>query len=143
MPGLSHQWLLLWAARRMRTDGFVLGGFDGTAEQGGRWNTLPQTFIVGGKRPDAWGIRAVDGLLAFGEAKTAGDIDNGHTRAQLKIFGFTKMRLCGRRCPLFLASPQSSAGILDQVLAELDLLQADHIIRLPIPDILLEGEIDG
>lgn len=121
----------------------MLGGFDGPAEQAGLWNALPRTFTVGGKRPDAWGIRTKDRLLAFGEAKTAGDVDNWHTRAQLKIFGFTRMRRCGRLCPLFLATPQSSGGLLDQVLAELGLLGADHIVRLPVPDILLEERIDG
>lgn len=127
----------------MQCDGFVLGGFDGPAEQAGLWNALPQTFSVGGRRPDAWGIRTNDGLLAFGEAKTTGDIDNRHTRAQLKLFGATRMRRCGRICPLFLATPQSSSIFLDGVLAELGLSEASHIVRLPVPDILLAEGIDG
>lgn len=143
MPSAAHQSLLLWAARRMCADGFVIAGFDGPAEQAGVWNALPLTFSLHGKRPDAWGVRNEDMLIAFGEAKTPSDVDTKHTRAQLEIFGFAKMRRCGRRCPLFLAVHRSSVSLLDRVLLDLDLLDADHIVRLHIPDILLRGRLHG
>src|SRR5256885_7529567 len=91
MPTTTHQWLLLWAARRMTRDGFVLGGFEGPAPHGGVWNALPPPFELHGYRPDAWGL-SESGEIGFAEAKTFDDIDTEHTRAQLSVFGFCRMR---------------------------------------------------
>lgn len=44
------------------------------------------TFAIGGYRPDAYVRVLDDGAVTIGEAKTASDIDNLHTRAQLKEF---------------------------------------------------------
>lgn len=127
----------------MCADGFLIGGFEGPATQAGIWNALPPTFCLHGKRPDTWGMRTEDALMAFGEAKTSSDIDTKHTRTQLEIFGFAKMRRCGRQCPLFLAVPQSSTSQLDRVLIDLGLLGAPHVTRMHIPDALLELQRDG
>jgi hypothetical protein len=139
MPTAPHQWLLLWAARRMTADGFLVGGFEAEAPQAGCWNALPPPFVIAGVRPDGWGIRMQDSLLAFAEAKTSDDIDTKHTRNQLQVFGFTNMRQSAQRCPLYVAIPRSCAYLLDRVLADLGLISARNVVRLHIPDVLLQG----
>jgi hypothetical protein len=74
------------------------------------------------------------------EAKTENDIDTMHTRAQLSVFGFTRMRQSVDRCPLYISIPRSAAYRLDRVLADLGLIGAKHVIRLHIPDALISGE---
>jgi hypothetical protein len=136
----AHQWLLVWASRRMEADGFAVAGFDGRARQGGRWNAMPAPFALAGMRPDAWGLREDDALLAFAEAKTADDIDNAHTRKQLAAFARARIGAgddCPR-CPLYIAIPRSAVHLLDRVLARLGLTGASNIIRIHVPDILLE-----
>ena len=124
----------------MSADGFLLGGFEAPATQAGVWNALPAPFTLKGARPDAWGVRTDDALMAFAEAKTCDDIDNKHTRAQVRVFGFTRMRNTKCYCPLYLAIPRSSAYRLDRVLADLGLIGARHVVRLHIPDALLSGK---
>lgn len=140
MAGVAHQWLLVWASRRMEADGFAVAGFDGQAPQGGDWNDMPPPLAIAGLRPDAWGVRQKDSLFAFAEAKTAGDIDNAHTRAQLAAFARARMSAKGesRRCPLYIAIPRSAAHLLDRVLAATGLSGAPNIIRIHVPDILLQ-----
>jgi hypothetical protein len=140
MASVAHQWLLVWASRRMEADGFAVAGFDGEAPQGGRWNAMPAPFALAGLRPDAWGVRDDDALLAFAEAKTADDIDNAHTRKQFAAFARACVGAGGesRRCPLYVAIPRSAAHLLDRVLARIGLAGASNIIRIHVPDILLE-----
>lgn len=140
MPSGKHQTLLLWAARRMCADGFVVAGFDHSAVQGGFWNELPTPFMLRGHRPDAWAARQDGALLAFAEAKTAADIDNGHTLAQLRTFGNVRMKRGGALCPLYIAVPRCEARKLDEVLIKTGLIGARHVVRLHVPEILL-GDI--
>lgn len=126
----------------MSADGFVLGGFEAPAKQAGSWNSLPIPFALKRVRPDAWGLRVHDSLLAFAEAKTAGDIDTKHTRSQLHVFGFTHLANDPRPCPLYVAVPRSCAGLLDCVLVDLGLIRARHVVRLHIPDVLLSEQQD-
>lgn len=136
MPSAAHQTLLLWAARKMTRDGFRLAGYDGVSAQGGTWNSLGAPPTLGGVRPDAWGY---DGeRVALAEAKTARDIDTEHTRIQLLAFVRLRKRATGATCRLYLAIPRSAAPALDRVLAELGLVGAADIVRLHVPDILLE-----
>jgi hypothetical protein len=121
----------------MSADGFVLGGFEAPAKQTGIWNSFPVPFALKRVRPDAWGLRTQDSLLAFAEAKTAGDIDTKHTRAQLRVFGFTHLGNDPRPCPLYVAIPRSCSALLDRVLVDLGLIHARHVVRLHIPDVLL------
>jgi hypothetical protein len=136
-PSHVHQALLLWAARRMQTDGFFVAGFDGTAEQGRQWSALPKPFLLNGRRPDAWGQTSDASLLAFAEAKTAGDILSEHTAAQLRTFGNIRMRTSWMRCPLYIAVPREQAAALDKALAGARLLSAAHVLRLYVPEVLL------
>jgi len=140
MPSGKHQTLLLWAARRMCADGFVVAGFDHSAVQGGFWNELPTPFMLRGHRPDAWAARQDGTLLAFAEAKTAADIDNGHTLAQVRTFGNVRMKGGGALCPLYIAVPRCEARKLDEVLIKTGLIGARHVVRLHVPEILL-GDI--
>ena len=121
----------------MAADGFLLGGFEAPARQAGFWNSLPIPFELGGVRPDAWGIRAQDSLMAFAEVKTTGDVETNHTRQQLRVFGYTNMREGSVRCPVYVAVPLSAQRRLDRVLDGLGLLRARHVVRLHIPDVLL------
>jgi len=123
----------------MHADRFVVAGFDAEAEQGGRWNGLPKPFLIAGRRPDAWGARQQGTLLAFAEAKTAGDICNPHTLLQLRTFGRVTMKGTRTPCPLYVAVPRCEAGKLDRILIEAGLGIARHVVRLHIPEALLGG----
>ena len=134
MPSDSHQSLLLWIARKMTADGFLVAGCDGSVPQGGLWNQLPLPPELVGVRPDACGIEPTTGEFAFGEAKTYQDIDTWHTRKQLCVFGRLKLRDGRTMCRLYIAVPRSAAPLLDRVLLEIGLLGARHVVRLHIPD---------
>jgi hypothetical protein len=123
----------------MCADGFVVAGFDDSAVQGGFWNELPTPFMLRGHRPDAWAVRRDNTLLAFAEAKTASDIDNGHTLVQLRTFGNVRMKGGGPLCPLYIAVPRCEACKLDEILIKTGLIRARHIVRLHVPEILLGG----
>jgi len=139
MASHAHQALLLWGARRMVADGFVLTGLDGRVEQAGAWGPLPAPFQIHGVRPDACGVRSPDGLIAFAEAKTHDDVDNAHTRAQLRVLGHARMRDGKTRCPLYIAVPRSAAYALDRVLVDVGLIASGHVRRLHVPSVLVGG----
>jgi len=140
MYSSSHQSLVLWIARKMAADGFVLCGCDGSVPQGGQWNSLPLPPDMAGVRPDACGIAPLTGEFVFGEAKTDQDIDTAHTRTQLRVFGHLMHPDGMTVCRLYVAVPRSAAGLLDRVLGQVGLLGARHVIRLHIPDCFVSGE---
>jgi len=139
VPSPAHQWLLVWVARRMEQDGFVVSGFDGRAPRGEEWSALPCPFLLRRVRADAWGQRSRDQLIAFGEAKTHHDVDTIHTRLQLDVLGKIRMKGSKTRCPLYIAVPRSAAYKLDRVLIDLGLIRAKNLVRLHIPEVLLEA----
>lgn len=139
MASSVHQSLLLWAARRMSMDGFIVSGFDGSADRGGRFNGLPSPFLLGGRRPDAWGADESGSLLAFAEAKSAGDIGTRRTLDQLRIFGAVRTKR-GALCPLYIAVPREAAPALDQVLLAAGLASARNVVRIHVPEILLKED---
>ena len=142
MPSSPHQSLLLWIARKMTADGFLLTGCDGSMPQGGLWNSLHAPPELAGVRPDACGIAPATGEFAFGEAKTIQDIDTTHTRKQLRVFGRLIHRQGGAACRLYIAVPRSAAGALDHVLSQVGLQGARHVIRLHIPDCMVTDNRD-
>lgn len=87
MPSLQHQWLLLWVARKLTHDGYVVRRYEGPTPHGGLWNHLELPFDFQGHRPDAWAIHVDSGQIAIGEAKSAADILSRHTLLQLRLFG--------------------------------------------------------
>jgi hypothetical protein len=127
----------------MTKDGFVVSGFDGRAPRGEEWSFLPKPFLHEGFRADAWGQRTRDQLISFGEAKTCGDINTAHTRRQLSVLGYTSMKRGESRCPLYIAIPRSAVYELDRVLIDIRLLGAKNVVRLHIPDVLLEEASGG
>ena len=137
MASNLHQALLLWGARKMSGDGFQLTGFEGSADQGGQWNQLPPPFALFGIRADACGVRVGDGVIGFAEAKSEEDIDTLHTREQLRVLGFARMRDRKTRCPLYIAVPRTAAYALDHVLIDLGLIGAQHVRRLHVPSTFL------
>lgn len=137
MPSTVHQWLVLWAARKMSADGFVIGGYEGPTPQGGVWNALPITFEIRAVRPDVWGVNPESGQLAVGEAKTLDDVLSSHTREQLRVFMNLRERASRRRCKLYLAVPHSAAGALDRALIRAGCTEVEHVVRIHIPDCLL------
>jgi hypothetical protein len=139
MPSRAHQTLLLWCARKMVADGFVVTGFDGHVDQGEAFGALPRPSAICGIRADAYGVHQRECLVGLAEAKTASDIDNAHTRAQLRVLGFARMRGSAVSCPLYIAIPRSRAYALDRVLIDVDLIGKSHVRRIHVPDILLEA----
>jgi hypothetical protein len=137
MTSNCHQSLLLWIARKMTADGFLVAGCDGSMPQGGLWDALPPPPELDGVRPDACGVARANGQFAFGEAKTYQDIDTAHTRKQLRVFGSLVDRSGNTACRLYIAVPRSAAGVLDRVLGQVGLLGARHVVRLHIPDCLV------
>jgi len=140
MPSNSHQSLLLWIARKMTADGFLVAACEGSMPQGGLWNALPPPPDMAGVRPDACGMAPLTGEFAFGEAKTLQDIDTAHTRKQLRVFGHLTHTDGRKVCRLYVAVPRSAAGLLDRALGQVGLLGARHVIRLHIPDCFVRGE---
>lgn len=51
-----------------------------------KWAVHPAPFQVGGVQPDVIAVRRDSGFSIVGEAKTPRDIDNRHTRKQLKYY---------------------------------------------------------
>lgn len=140
MVSLTHQWLLLWVARKMALDGFLLAGFEGPAPQGGLWNRLPPSFEIAGARPDAWGFSPDTGEVAIGEAKTADDLLTTHSLDQIRIFGSLLRKRTNKICHLYLAVPRSAAPALDLLLVRAGLIGRPHLIRLHIPDTLITAD---
>ncbi|CAE6878985.1 hypothetical protein R75471_01672 [Paraburkholderia domus] len=121
----------------MMADGFRVTGFDGHIDQAGELNRLPPPFEVRGVRPDACGVHLSGDLIGFAEAKTKNDIDNAHTRAQLRVLGYARMQDGKNSCPLYIAIPRSCAYALDRVLIDVGLIRAKHVYRLHVPEVFL------
>ena len=122
----------------MTRDGLVLAGFDGPAPYGGAWNRLPPPFSIAGVRCDASAVDPKTDEIAVGEAKTAEDLSTEHSHRQLRIFGGLKDKRTGSFCRLYIVAPRSAVYELDHALIATGLISARHVIRLHIPDVLLE-----
>lgn len=127
----------------MERDGFIVSGFDGHAPRGEEWSRLPNPFLLKGVRADTWGQRFRDQLIAFGEAKTFNDVDTAHTRHQLETLGKICMKGSKNYCPLYIAVPRSAVYELDRVLVDVGLVRAKNVVRLHIPDVLVEEAPHG
>lgn len=139
MPSTVHQTLLLWLARKITADGFVLTACDGSLPRGGAWNRLPRPIEAFQVRPDAYAVAPRTNAFAFAEAKTESDILNAHTRGQLRVLG-ALVRTGGRDCRLYIAVPRSAAAVLDRVVHEANLAGTPQLIRMHVPDCLLEDD---
>ncbi len=139
-PSSTHQSLVLWAVRKMQADGYVPVACDGRVTQLDCERKLHPPPALATFRPDAFGVSPTTGAFAFGEAKTAPDIDTAHTRRQLIVFSSISEKGAGEVCRLYVAVPRSEARVLERVLAELGLIGAPNIKRVYIPDCLLEED---
>jgi len=122
----------------MTLDGLVLTAFEGPAPYAGDWNRLPRPFSIAGVRCDASAVVPDTGEIAVGEAKTAEDLSSAHTHRQLAVFGGLVNKCSGTLCRLYIAVPRSAVYQLDRALIATGLIGAQHVIRLHIPDVMLE-----
>jgi len=74
-----------------------------------------------GHIPDAKGYDRNQELRAYGEAKTADDIDNEHTKDQFGDFSNRAMSKSKKLCPFFVAVPEESENVVRAVLKKLGL----------------------
>ena len=138
MPSIQHQELVLWGVRRMLCDGFSITGVDGWVNRLEMPFGMPRPPTLHGVRPDASGWHAAEEVAAFVEAKSERDVNNAHTRKQLKELAALRST-SGKPCTLYLAIPRSAAYALDRVLIDLGLIRAPNIHRVHVPAILLES----
>ena len=137
MPSPQHQALVLWGVRRMLSDGFCMTGVDGWVDRLGLPSDFPRPPMIQGVRPDASGWHASEKIEAFVEAKSERDVDNAHTRKQLRELSSLRSS-SGKPCTLYLAIPRGAAYALDKVLIDLGLLRAANVRRVHVPAILLK-----
>lgn len=121
----------------MIRDGFSMMALDGKVERGGFPDDFPQSPVVHGVRPDACGINAKEELVGFVEAKTENDVNNLHTRMQLKTLGSLHMPTTGQPCPVYIVIPRAAAYALDRVLIDTGLIRARHVRRVHVPAVFL------
>lgn len=122
----------------MLNDGFSMTGVDGFVERLGLPAGFPRPPVFQGVRPDAFGWHKATDVGGFVEAKTERDVDNAHTRKQLRELASLHSS-SGRPYLLYVAIPRCAAYSLDKVLIDLGLLRAENVRRVHIPSILLEG----
>jgi hypothetical protein len=125
----------------MVRDGFTVLGFDGPSPYGGAWNPLPPPPTIGGFRPDVFAEHLYEPWLALGEAKTAADLANYHTLAQLRAFSLF-CNTSSRHSLLYVGVPRSAAPELDRILRRAGAPGNSIIRRIHIPDCLLEQDVN-
>ena len=123
----------------MSADGFRVAAFDGPTDQGGVFNELTHPFPLLGLKPDVWAVDKSGRVVALGEAKTAKDVCNAHTIAQLNLFGHLRHHKSSTFCRFYIAVPHSATQALDRVLVFARLAGASHVRRLHIPDAMLHA----
>src|SRR4051812_30395131 len=101
MVSRSHQWLVLWAVRKMAADGYRPNGCDGPLPQGGILNFLPRSIRIHGVQPDAWGLSRSN-AIAFAEGKTWMDIASPRTRRQLTVMRDLFSTAAGNQARLYI-----------------------------------------
>lgn len=116
-PSRKHQELVGHLISWLQTEGYTI--------KCGNYGELTQCEEVGGYIPDVKGNS--DGLNAYGEAKTADDIDNEHSKEQFRVFGRRVMTKTQKHCPFFIAIPKGSESVLRRVLNEIGLDEASHV----------------
>jgi hypothetical protein len=116
-PSRKHQELVGHLISWLQTEGYEI--------KCGNYGNLTQCEEVKGYIPDVKG--SSNGLNAYGEAKTAEDIDNDHSREQFRVFGHRVMTSTQKPCPFYVAIPKGSENTLRRVLKELGLDKASHV----------------
>jgi hypothetical protein len=120
--GPEHQALVKALIDWMRGEGFLeitCAAYEGHEE-------CPKTEK--GHIPDAKGWDQARRLVAYGEAKTADDIDNDHSKDQFRDFSGRPMENSNMVVPLYIAIPKGSEDALKKVLEELGLNNDPNVI---------------
>jgi hypothetical protein len=128
----------MWALRKMQADGFTPIAYDGTLPQFDCQRRLQYPPIVSGVRPDAFAFSPSNGVFAFGEAKTVGDIESTHTKQQLLSYARMTTSARDNHAQLYIVVPRSGSKRLDKILAEVGLIAAKQVHRMHVPDCLVE-----
>lgn len=136
MPSTQHQWLVLWIARKMLVDGYLVCGYHGPTPQGGPFNHIAIPPVLRSIRPDVFAIAPGRNAFAVGEAKSERDIYSAHSRHQFEVLrALTKVKDWSGK--IYIAAPRSAVGTLDTALAKAGLAGSRNLIRLHIPDCLI------
>lgn len=116
-PSPEHQKLVGQLVSWLQTEGYEI--------KCGNYGNLGQCEAVEGHIPDVKGHS--NGLNAYGEAKTADDIDNEHSKNQFQFFANRKMKKTQKLCSFYIAIPKGSEAVLRRVLKELELDKSSHV----------------
>lgn len=81
---------------------------------------LSECKEVNGHIPDLKGRNDKEDLNLYGEAKTKDDIDNDHTKSQIKAFGNRHMTSTKKDVPFYLAVPKGSKATAQKVLKDVN-----------------------
>lgn len=136
MPSTKHQEVVFWLVRKILRDGYYPIGIEGECPRGGFLNQISVSVSIGGVHPDVVAVNPLNLLVAFGEAKTEGDLSSPHSQMQLKAMSSYRDPL-GRSARIYLGVPHSIQGTALRQLARLGLFFKEDIQVLPVPDILL------
>src|SRR5262245_39472923 len=106
MPSTAHGWLVVWLARRLSRDGFMLVGADAGAAKKFLPDNPSMSPTLRAFRPDLIAIHRRSRVIALGEAKTANDLNKAHTCGQLASMLAARDRR-GRMLRVYLAVPRT------------------------------------
>lgn len=124
----------------MVRDGYTIVGYDGPTPQGGLWNLLPPPLQVDDVRPDVLGTALHHRKVAIGEAKGVADLGSAHTHHQLAVIRDFLESAQPWSTQLYVAVPRSAARELDRALVKSRLIGDRRVVRLHIPDCLVEQQ---
>jgi hypothetical protein len=130
MATQKHQFIIGLLVRKMKESGCKITAIDGDYP-GLFGENLPTPPTILRHRPDVMGINS-DSQICIGEAKTANDINNQRTLAQLQ--DFANLELNGRMCEVFIGIPKSVETSFYKILKKINLRLAKNIHILLIPD---------
>jgi len=130
MATQKHQFIIGLIVRKMKELGCKITAIDGDYP-GLFGEDMPTPPTILRHRPDVMGIKS-DSQICIGEAKTANDIDNQRTLAQLQ--DFANLELNGKICEVFIGIPKSAEIHFYKILKKIDLRLAKNIHILFVPD---------
>jgi len=122
----------------MTADGFLVAGFDGTAEHGGRFNALPAPFVLRGRRRTPGGAdeRRFRSSRSLKQSPPAISSLAGPSTVSDVRFGPYEERA---DMSLYVAIPREAAPKLDTALRAAGLTSARNVVRNPCSGNTAEG----
>ncbi len=129
MASRQHQRILGLVIRQMRLHGCSIVYAEGRfLRRRGMVGVVPPRVLR--HRPDALGILS-SGQICIGDAKTASDVKSTRTIEQVE--DFTRIRLNGMPCEVFLGVTNSVEPELRAILQQVGVLDSPHVHVLPVP----------